>query len=401
MLSIHCQLCRQHQWSVVTQVEFGLWSEHADELERDSQSYAIGECLHCHHVQMMHPYDQSLFSKLYFHAQQEAVMWHEDLRDNLLPYQQMIDFFQPYLPQYPIIADFGCGTGALLTAIQQSSVSTSALIGIDFNNRCNTQHITYLSADLNDLAQLSTDSWPQGIHLATASHVLEHLIDPVSFLHEVGQHLTEHGLLFIEVPDFSRPLSFEISGLSNLVNLQHIHYFTSDSLTALATACGYQLLAMQQLLTGYIPRLQVVLQKSTSELEPHPIINNAAEAVRQNVQSGVLKRQQLAKELQQQCDDGNKVGLWGIGADFYLLVRDNPAIVQLCQQGKCQLFDYQLARKSYFGHPIQSSTEIPQLDYPIYLTPLLAETRVKMHQVAAYWPATIRDPFMHSNIEAV
>ena len=401
MQTIHCQLCRQHQWSIVTQVEFGLWAEHADELERDSQSYAIGECLHCHHVQMMHPYDQSLFSKLYFHAQQEAVMWHEDLRDSLLPYQQMIVFFQPYLPEQAVIADFGCGTGALLNAIQQSALSTSALIGIDFNNRCNTQQMTYLSADLNDLTGLPTDLWPQGIHLATASHVLEHLIDPVFFLNEVGKHLAENGLLFLEVPDFSKPLAYDISGLSNLVNLQHIHYFTADSLTALATACGYQLLAMQQLLTGYIPRLQVVLQKSASELEPHPIINNAAEAVRQNVQSGVLKRQQFAKELQLQSDSGHKVGLWGIGADFYLLVRDNPAILQLCQQGKCQLFDYQLATKSCFGQQIHSSTAIAQLDYPIYLTPLLAETRVKMHQAAANWPATIRDPFMLSNVEAV
>lgn len=401
MQTIHCQLCRQQHWSVVTQVEFGLWSEHTTELERDSQSYAIGECLNCHHVQMMHPYDQALFSKLYFHSQQEAVMWHEDLHDSLLPYQQMIDFFRPYLPEHAVIADFGCGTGALLTAIEQSAISSSALIGIDFNNRCNTQQITYLSADLNDLTQLPTDLWPQGIHLATASHVLEHLIDPVFFLHEVGKHLAENGLVFLEVPDFSQALPFEISGLSNLVNLQHVHYFSADSLTALATACGYQLLAMQQLLTGYIPRLQVVLQKSTSELEPHPIIINAAQAVRQNIQSCVLKRQQLAKELQQQCDEGNKVGLWGIGADFYLLVRDNPALLQLLQQGKCQLFDYQLATKVCYGQPIHSSTAISQLDYPVYLTPLLAETRIKMHQAAAGWPTTIRDPFMLSHTKAV
>jgi hypothetical protein len=401
MQTIHCQLCRQHQWSIVTEVEFGLWSEHAGELARDSQSYAIGECLHCHHVQMLHQYDQSLFSKLYFHAQQEAVMWHEDLRDSLLPYQQMIDFFQQYLPEQAVIADFGCGTGALLNAIQQSEVSTSALIGIDFNNRCNTQQMTYLSADLNDLTKLPTDLWPQGIHLATASHVLEHLIDPVSFLDEIGKHLAENGLIFLEVPDFSEPLTYDISGLSNLVNLQHIHYFTADSLTALAASCGYQLLAIQQLLTGYIPRLQVVLQKSTVALEPSPIVNNAAEAVRQNVQSGVLKRQQLAKQLQQHSDSGHKFGLWGIGADFYLLVRDNPEILQLCQQGKCQLFDYQLATKSCFGKPIGSSTEIPQFDYPVYLTPLLAETRIKMHQVAASWPATILDPFMISKVEAI
>jgi len=44
----------------------------------------------------------------------------------------------------------------------------------------------------------------QQYDLIAMCHVFEHVIDPVNFLHNLGNRLTPNGVIFTEVPDFTR-----------------------------------------------------------------------------------------------------------------------------------------------------------------------------------------------------
>ena len=61
------------------------------------------------------------------------------------------------------------------------------------------------------------------------SHVLEHLIDPITFLHKIQNNLNDDGFVFIEIPNCSNPEILNIS----INKVPHTFHFTTKSLISL------------------------------------------------------------------------------------------------------------------------------------------------------------------------
>lgn len=351
---------------------------------RDSDDYLLGQCEQCGHVQVDAQYTPELLTKLYFHSAQEAVMWHESLVGNDAPYQEMVEFAcKDNSPN--TIVDFGCGEGKLLS-VARAKFPKSVLVGIDFNDRFGQENIDYLAYNLNDLSELLSTYWADGIDLAMASHVLEHIIDPVIFLKNIASHLSVNGMIFVEVPDFSNCHDLRSIGRSNLVNLQHIHYFTLDSLTYAANQVGLQVKSYKRVTTGYIPRLQVLLgRRANIDMYSLGVRFKAAKSVIHYQDNCCKRRGELAGALAEKINQDGKVGIWGIGADFYLLMKEHPTLVKALQDNQLVLFDQSLKGKTYSSRVILSSTEIPKQNYMVFIAPQLAETSMKMSEVSKQW----------------
>ena len=380
-----CRLCGAEQWENFSSVTFGVWKESDNELLRDSKQYPLGECQQCGHVQVTCEYTTELFSTLYFHSTQEAVMWHEELIGSDSPYQDMVEFtFSDKEPK--LVVDFGCGEGKLLS-VASSIYESSQLIGIDFNDRFVLKNADYVSHDLNNLADLPCSAWPNGIDLATASHVLEHVVEPVDFLSHINSHLNQDGTIFIEVPDFTHPHDSNLIGKSNLVNLQHIHYFTADSLTYAAQQAGLQVIKLQHVTTGYIPRLQGLFKRGTgqSSRQTNFAKFDAINAVRyyQAVCRG--RRQKFAQALLQQIEFNKVTGIWGLGADFYELLIESPELIQAIKAGTLVLFDYAHKGKQFLSQTILCSSDISKQTFKVFICPVLVETAIKMREVSQHW----------------
>ncbi len=390
MSNVSCQACNLLNWDHFSNISFGLWDEDQQSIFRKNKLYPLAKCLSCGHVQVSTKYDNTLFEQLYFHSMQEAVMWHESLVGNDLPYQQMIDFVANNLSSNNTVVDFGCGEGKLLSSAKRIEPSLN-LIGIDFNDRVACDDISYLSHNLNQLDSLPTHLWPNGIDLAMASHVLEHVISPVQFLKQIKQHLKHSGKIFIEVPDFSQRHADEAIGMSNLINLQHIHYYTADTITAIAHRAGLSVLNLKRITTGYIPRLQVLLANDNTETTTRleMATNTAVDTVVHYQAQCIAKRQRLENVIIDSVSSEKNVGIWGIGADFYAMVSHSEVLKNLIERRKITLFDYQLKHKIYLGQTIQCSSDIPTYSGVVYLSPLLAETRIKMNVISELWPNTI------------
>lgn len=407
-----CAICGGNHLRKVNSISFGVWNdaetikqgECHTALTRDTNDYDLVECEACQHVQMSNDYQSSLFEKLYFHSEQEEVMWHESLVGDYTAYLNMVEFTQATTDAPRKIVDFGCGTGSLLRAFKEQYGDNSTLYGIDFNPRCHLDFIQYMSADLNQAEALAACKTQGGYDLACASHTLEHVLDPVNFLVGMRESLSANGKIFIEVPDFSYSLRANVAGQSNLVNLQHIHYFTASSLSACAKAAGLQVIALKQVLTGYIPRLMAMLapleqDNAVSKLEPKQTSASATEAVNAILQEAALKRATLANIIKQRAEHYDRFALWGIGADFYLMCREHPELAQTIEQGNITLFDYEHAGKYIAGKQITNSESIQSYQDDVYLMPLLAETRVKMHKLAKQWQASVVDTYAPSILD--
>lgn len=386
-----CQVCNHLQWQAFSDISFGVWEEDASSLSRQSSHYPLSKCEHCGHVQISFEYTPALFEKLYFHSTQEAVMWHESLVGDNGPYKTMIAFaLNGENPQ--TVVDFGCGEGKLLAAAHDQ-LPDCTLVGIDFNDRFSQENIRYLSFDLNKLDTLPNHYWPTGIDLAMASHVLEHVINPVSFLRHITHQLSPHGSIFIEVPDFSERHDIDAIGMSNLVNLQHIHYYTADSLTHVAQLAGLKVVKLNRLTTGYIPRLQVLLTPTdTAEIWAPSSPFDAADVIKHYQAQCRQLRANLAEALRNNITRYGRAGIWGIGADFYNLMNEHPDINQLINDEKLVMFDYSLKGKALLQQYILCSSAIPMVDYNVFISPQLAETRIKMRALSIEWNNVI-DPF--------
>ena len=101
--------------------------------------------------------------------------------------------------------------------------------------------------------------------IITLHHVLEHLADPISVLRSLSQHLSESGVVIIEVPN----VEARYHGPQRLFHLAHLHNFSDTSLLyagALAGLAAKDLMVMPG--TGH---LNVVFEKSEqSPLPPNP-----------------------------------------------------------------------------------------------------------------------------------
>jgi SAM-dependent methyltransferase len=383
-----CRLCHSKPLVRFSSITFGVWLEHLNEIVRDSDDYLLGQCKQCGHVQVAAQYTPELLNKLYFNSAQEAVMWHESLISNDAPYHEMVEFAcEGHSPN--TIVDFGCGEGKLLS-VARAKFPKSALVGIDFNDRFCQENIDYLAYNLNDLSKLPTTYWANGIDLAMASHVLEHIVNPVLFLKNIASHLSVNGMIFVEVPDFSNCHDLSSIGRSNLVNLQHIHYFTLDSLRYAANQVGLQIMSSKQVTTGYIPRLQVLVARDANidadvDVSSIGVRFKAAESVIHYQDNCREHRVKLAGILLETINQDGKVGIWGIGADFYLLMKEHPALVKAIVDNQLVMFDQSLKGKTYSSRVILSSSEIPQQIYEVIICPQLAETSVKMSEVSKEW----------------
>lgn len=142
-----------------------------------------------------------------------------------------------------IILDLGCGRGLLNKFLD----TNMTYIGIDFiedffiNNNWLGSHSAYKIIASVHALPLRDNSIP----MIVCSEVLEHLpYDlPKQCLFEIFRILKKHGSVIISVPNFSHlsnRLYFLLRGhIRGLDNVQHVQYFTAESLKKLLTKIGF------------------------------------------------------------------------------------------------------------------------------------------------------------------
>lgn len=391
-----CQLCQATSWNIINTIISGGWNKNANILKRNVHEFPVGYCQKCGHIQVTIPYSQEMFDVLYFANNLEPDMWCNTPMGQTSPYDEMIEYFAEYIEERINIVDFGCGAGITLNKLnQQYSNLNIDLTGVDFHQHYSSTEINYLTLDLNNFNSINTKYWPNGIDIATSSHVLEHVINPVNYLKSIANQLALNGKIFIEVPDCSSNRKPSNLAFTNLVHGQHIHYYTENSLKLFAKLAGLKAIKTRKILTGDIPRLQMLFEKSHTNpfQDSIKIQDTAASAIKDKFTQASLFRNAVYEQLISRLNNKETIGLWGIGGDFYILLKEYPELEVCIKQQRLIMFDLEHAGCNYLNQKIISSSEIPNMEYSILVIPMYGPTREKMFNISQPWSTNIIDPY--------
>ena len=391
-----CQVCKDKNWRQLDTLISGIWDKTQQELSRQELILPIGECGCCGHVQMMKVYDEQIFNKLYFSDVREPSMFIEAKGSEFSAYQQMINFFKPYLLEGGNIVDFGCGAGNIFNEMKKQVLPEMAMTGVDFNPVIDDPNIGAFPWDLNSTDEMPKQYWPNGIDLAISTHVLEHVVDPVLFLKTIQKQLSDTGKVYIEVPDCSPNTDLSDIAFTNVVHGQHIHYFSLSTLDMIAQQAGFRIIASKQIMTRTTPRVLLILEKAEVKTASQKVQENASKVVCQQFKETQIQHKLLAESILKTIKAKGKAGLWGVGGDAYTLLNNHPDLVEALADETLLLFDLELAGHTYLGGTIHCSRLLPSIDITVFMTPLFAPTRAKMHLISKAWESDVIDSYVGS-----
>ena len=202
-------------------------------------------CTHCSHV---YQNPQPMFADLKTRYQDEYFQY--ELKNELNFFNLMklgledIRFSQwePFLKERGAFLDIGCATGMLLSFMQERGwkvqgveiCEASAKYGIAQRN------VPIFIGTLEE-APFEKESFS----LVHASHLIEHLTDPVGFLARVHELLVEGGHFVLVTPNRS---GFQAKLLRNRWRsciADHLHLFSKDTLRTVVQKSGFRILHIQ------------------------------------------------------------------------------------------------------------------------------------------------------------
>lgn len=132
------------------------------------------------------------------------------------------------------ILDIGCGKGNFLYKFQKLN-PTWKLFGIESSKSL----LSFAKENLPQANFISSlykqNQFNQKFDLIVALTVLEHLEDPVQFLQNVYEDLTNDGVVCFDVPNFK-------SNPADLFVYDHLSHFTRETLTNLLHISGFKIL---------------------------------------------------------------------------------------------------------------------------------------------------------------
>jgi SAM-dependent methyltransferase len=135
----------------------------------------------------------------------------------------------------PRFLDIGCATGALLKCLRGRGWRVT---GVEISPSAEYARDKH-SLDVRNLP-LEENHFPPGyFDIIHASHLIEHLNDPRSFLEEIHRILKQDGRIFITTPNIGGFQSCLFKSRWRSAIFDHLYLFSAGTLNALLKTCGF------------------------------------------------------------------------------------------------------------------------------------------------------------------
>lgn len=214
--------------------------KHLNSLDRYGFYYPTGVCKSCGNIQQTKYYDEKATEAFYTNyyrniydpeSPTERFIYQKNvIGENIISFIKDFDFPKSVL-------EIGCGSGGILKAFQ---LKGAKVLGLDYD-------IKFINEGKNngvDIRQGSIEVLDQSekFECIIINHVLEHIVDPKLMLESLKRHLSENGIIYIEVPSVNSLLmGMYGSDLQQYFQNAHTIHFTNHSLNNLALSCGYDI----------------------------------------------------------------------------------------------------------------------------------------------------------------
>jgi len=213
--------------------------------------YPYVECESCGHIFSAHSPKQSAIKSLYTSEEDELKSIQTEIYANIELFHKRIqmiaepkvNYVNACLSSKGKWVDVGCGVGEILVAAQNSGWKVMGIEGdpveVEFA-RSHGIEIKNTYIDENNRSQLLND-----VEVVSFFNVIEHIIDPNTFLKVTISTLKSNSYVVIEVPRHPSLSSLAIMSYPNLAGRHiyppdHLHIFTEKSLELLLTKYDLQ-----------------------------------------------------------------------------------------------------------------------------------------------------------------
>lgn len=157
-----------------------------------------------------------------------------------------------------IVVDLGCGKGAYLALLGDNAVGVE--ISKPNLEACQAKGLSVIEGDLNKNLPFNNGS----VDVVLASHMIEHLRSPLSFLEEINRVLKPRGLLILAIPNEQSILCWKYPYFSP--DDKHLYGLTVANTENLLRMTGF---AVQRILPDFhtVLTIKMRLTKLLSLLE--------------------------------------------------------------------------------------------------------------------------------------
>ena len=240
------------------------------------------------------------------------------------------------LPEQGAMLDVGCGNGNMIRSFKDAYPQW-ALAGHEWDAR----HADIVRAIPNVTSFFTSfpDDRIDCFDLISMVHVLEHIVDPATYLRKLTSLLRADGLLLIEVPNLRR-------NPYDLTIFDHCSHFTASSLRRLLLQAGLQIKWLSEDIVS--KELTVLCSVGTSEPEP---VTSEELSISEECVVWLENLIERAKEI----NSKNSLGIFGtsIGASWIVSELGRPPDFFLDE-------DPNRIGKYHLNKPILALDETPQ-----------------------------------------
>lgn len=330
----HCPICAAAAEPLGIDISYGL----ACFGQRVAVSYSV--CPSCGFVFQSNPLTRKDLATYYRASPRYRSAAHNSA-ENALHLAQVEFMRKGGLRDGSAVLDIGADMGKLLDLVKESCNATTAYIE---DSELAAAHINAHGRH-RQIVELVGDDRFDWIVL---SQVLEHIVDPVSFMRALRPHLCPDGRVFIEVPCQSYWDPNE-----GYFSFEHVNYFSPAALASALQAAGFITLHSDVCTDRRYSQGNVRIIRSVVQLLPNAGLSYA-DAAKRHFRRGMADRFELVRMLARRHKNNGKIALYG-AAELADLVMNNT---DLGADEISAIFDTDTAKhgKIFHGLPIYPPT---------------------------------------------
>ncbi|MGH7995182.1 MAG: class I SAM-dependent methyltransferase, partial [Opitutaceae bacterium] len=273
------------------------------------------------------------------------------------------------------VLDVGCATGGMLATLRRKGYRS--LLGLDPSPQCARLAKKNLAIAVHVGSVTAIPGLKRRFDIITILGVLEHLIDPRRVLRDIRAALAPGGVLYVSVPDAGR-FAERMDSPYQQFSLEHIMYFTADSLNNLLRGAGFERIGISQLDVPYTnsyryPLVDAVFRTAAAA----PAIPDAAGAksIAPYLAASAEMESVMAARIRRLSESGEPILVWGAGTMTQRLMEktslSDARIVAFVDSNP----HYQGKRLK--GVPIIAPTEVTRHSETIVIGSLIFESEIR------------------------
>ena len=360
MLKRACPVCKSTKQIVIQNIQMNIPKDY-----HLPDNYDVVECTDCGMVYA----DTSATLEDYDWYYTHFNFYGDDSKDdNSRRYEWMEELLEKYLTKDSMMLELGAGNGRYSMALKKHGY-TGVTATDPSDESVQRLQDAGVEAYVTNIYSEVLEREKEKYDAVFLFEVAEHLLAPRRGIANIACLLRTNGYFMVSVPDYSM-IADDMCSIPNYFNLEHINYFSEDSLDTLMAQ--FKLVRMDQKRIG--GDLVQVYQKVSDKIPFHRDEQTAA-AIRQYLNRQHVRQAQIKERIDQLQKQDRELIIWGTGS--YVM-----SLLATTKLGECKILGFvdnnriKQGREMY-GRPIYAPDYLQDKQYMVVICSMLYSEQIR------------------------